>query len=169
LENVGLQPDGPFAVPFRLVNYMLVGEILIAIEEHLHGRQIGTMFPISQPPAPRRIYEPAAAPAATGRTWQQQRAQDPGPPGILPELIGYVEPALIREYLFISLCFRPARNRWRARMPADLRDATGGKEHCRAFLEDLSRLFNRQRQSSIDAELSTSSRGSKLLPDGDLP
>jgi len=154
LESAGLKPAGLFVVPSSVAAITpLVGEVLMASQEHLRGRPFESLLVFHNRPVRSAIYEPFCRRLLPlDRSWRQQIARDPWPTGNLPELIGYVEPALIREYLFISL-FQACAESLASENASRLAAMQRAEKNIADLLEDLTRSFNRQRQSSIDEEL----------------
>lgn len=156
LTGAGLPPAGLFDLPNSVAAITpLIGQIVIMTEARLQTGEIGELYLFHNRPRLGAVYEPVSQRLLPlDKKWLRQCADVPWPTGNLPEVIGAdsVEPALIREYLFISL-FRACAESLASENASRLAAMQRAEKNIADLLEDLNRSFHRQRQSSIDDEL----------------
>lgn len=152
LADAGLPLKGSFPVPTSIDGIApLIGRLLVdcqAADAELH------LF----------YNTPLAGAAYAGTTvrllpldddWRRARAKLAWPGKALPELVGGAGealPALIGEYLFVSL-FRACAESLASENASRLAAMERADQNIGELMESLAGSFNRQRQSGIDAEL----------------
>lgn len=154
LSNEGLRPTKVFSVPSTVTGIApLIGEILIAAQADLFRRSVGALYIFHNRPVPEIIYQPASRRLLPlDQVWQQQLRALKWPTACIPQVVGSIEPALVREYLFISLyqaCAESLASENATRLAAMQR----AENNIAELLEDLNRTFHKLRQGAIDAEL----------------
>ena len=157
LEASGMPVAKQFAVPNSVVAITpLIGRILMEAEERREKKGFEQVYLFHNRPRSAAVYEPTSQrllPLDEG--WHRNLCQIPWPTKNIPEVIGDGGPvllALIREYLFVSLfktCAESLASEHASRLAAMQR----AEKNIRDLSEDLTRAFQRQRQSSIDEEL----------------
>jgi len=152
LIDSGLPLTGQFALPTSIAAITpLIGQIVVMIDD----QKIKTteLYLFYNRPKFGSVYEPVMQRLLPlDAKWQQERAALPWPTGNLPELIGDIEDALIREYLFISL-FKACAESLASENASRLAAMQRAEKNIDDLLEDLNSTFHRLRQSSIDEEL----------------
>ena len=102
------------------------------------------------------VYEPVSQRLLPlDEEWRRKAGQNPLATGNLPEVMGggsVTLPALIREYLFISL-FRACAESLASENASRLAAMQRAEKNIDELLEDLNGTFHRLRQSGIDEEL----------------
>jgi F-type H+-transporting ATPase subunit gamma len=157
LADVGLPTVGLFAVPTS-VNAItqLVGQILIAIESHHGGVEIGKLYLFHNGPRSGAAYEPVSQRLLPlDAQWSTRLAHLPWPSGNLPEVIGNEEEtlrALVRGYLFVSL-FKACAESLASENASRLAAMQRAEKNIDELVADLNQTFRRLRQTSIDEEL----------------
>jgi len=154
LAEASLPPTGQFDLPSSVAAITpLIGQILILIEAEYPNGRIGELYLFHNRPQPGAIYQPISQRLLPLDTkWQRSSAALPWPTGNLPETIGEIEAAMIREYLFISL-FQSCAESLASENASRLAAMQRAEKNINDLLEDLNRSFHRLRQSSIDEEL----------------
>lgn len=154
LAGVGLPPVQTFTLPNSIAAVSpVVGEILVESEKHLESGKIGQLIVFHNRPKTGEIYEPVSRRILPlDRTQQQEMSALKWPTANLPEVIGPIRPALIREYLFITL-FQACAESLASENATRLAAMQRAEKNIAGLLEDLNRSFHRLRQSSIDEEL----------------
>jgi F-type H+-transporting ATPase subunit gamma len=152
LADSGLPLAGQFDLPNSIAAITpLIGQIVLMID----GRtpQESDLYLFHNRPKTAAVYEPVGQRLLPlDAQWQRERAALPWPTPILPEVIGPIEPALIREYLFISL-FQACAESLASENASRLASMQRAEKNIADLLEDLNGSFHRLRQSSIDEEL----------------
>jgi F-type H+-transporting ATPase subunit gamma len=165
LKDAGLPPVGLFTVPnsVRAIT-PLVGQILVESEtRRSHSATLGTgqgevveLHLFYNRPTSGAVYEPVNQRLLPlDETWRSNLAGLPWPTKNLPEVMsGGTEtlPALIREYLFVSL-FRACAESLASENASRLAAMERADRNINELLEDLNGIFHRLRQSGIDEEL----------------
>jgi F-type H+-transporting ATPase subunit gamma len=155
LSDSDLHPKGNFSVPTSIaVITQLVARILIEIETLREQGKIEQVYLFHNKPKPGAIYAPSMQRLLPlDVAWRAQLCELPWPTKSLPEIIGTSTlPALIREYLFISL-FRACAEALASENASRLAAMQRAEKNIDELLEELNQNYNRQRQSSIDEEL----------------
>ncbi len=157
LADAGITAAGLFRLPGSVQAITpLVWAILLASErprgsEHVRSLHLCYNEPVSGAgfaPTSRRLLPLDDA-------WQRGLARLPWPGHNLPEVIGdngATLPALIREYLFVSL-FRACAESLASENASRLAAMQRADKNIEALLDTLNGRFRRLRQDSIDAEL----------------
>lgn len=134
----------------------LVGQILMDIESHREGGEIGPVYLFHNRPKSGDIYEPCCQRLLPlDETWQKALANQPWPTNKLPEVMPDEEQTLftfIREYLFVSL-FRACAESLASENASRLAAMQRAEKNIGELLESLGSEFHRLRQSAIDEEL----------------
>jgi F-type H+-transporting ATPase subunit gamma len=154
LADAGLPPAGLFAVPSSVAAITpLIGQILLMSVAQLPEGKLGSLVLFHNRPKHGALYEPASQRLLPlDKIWQHDMGAVPWPTGNVPETIGDVEAALIREYLFVSL-FRACAESLAAENASRLAAMQRAEKNIEELLDDLHRSYNLLRQSSIDDEL----------------
>jgi F-type H+-transporting ATPase subunit gamma len=152
LSESGLVLSGEFDLPNSIAAItQLIGQIVQKIDERVP--QPSDLYLFHNRPKSGNAYEPVMQRLLPlDAQWQRERAALPWPTPILPEIIGPIEPALIREYLFISL-FQACAESLASENASRLAAMQRAEKNIADLLEDLNGSFHRLRQSSIDEEL----------------
>lgn len=157
IEDAGLTLAGVFPVPNSMNAIApLVAQILIA-HEGFHGMgESQELHLFRNRPAAGPAYEPVHQKLLPlDASWCRQWAATPWPAKNLPEIIGDVSttlPALIREYLFVSI-FRACAESLASENASRLAAMQRADNNIDKLLETLQSRFHQLRQSSMDAEL----------------
>lgn len=154
LSASGVVCEKLFATPGSAAGITpLLGRILEAVEPHLQAGKMRRLTLFHNKPRHSALYEPAALQILPlDRSWRREKASLPWPTGALPQAIGEVEPALIREYLFVSL-FQACAESLASENACRLAAMQRAEKNIAELLEQLTSTFHRLRQSSIDSEL----------------
>ncbi len=157
LVDAGVPVVGLFEVP-SAVNAIapLVGRIQLASESHRTKGQYTRVYVFHNRPRPGALYEPAHQRLLPlDAVWQQKLADVRWPTPMRPELLDGVTgalPALIREYLFISL-FRACAESLASENASRLAAMQRADKNIEDLLQQLRATFHRVRQQRIDEEL----------------
>lgn len=134
----------------------LVGQILIEMEVQREKGELSQIYLFHNRPKTGAIYTPVSQRLLPlDELWRRDLAVIPWPTGNLPEVMNESErmlPALIREYLFVSL-FRACAESLASENASRLAAMQRAEKNIDELLEDLNRNFHRLRQSDIDEEL----------------
>ncbi|CAN5278022.1 F0F1 ATP synthase subunit gamma [soil metagenome] len=157
LADAGLPPLELFAVPTSVNGITpLVGQILIAIESHHDGGEIGQLNLFHNGPRSGAAYEPLSQRLLPlDEQWRLRLARLPWPSGNLPEVIGSEEEtlrSLVRGYLFVSL-FKACAESLASENASRLAAMQRAEKNIDELVDDLNQTFRRLRQTSIDEEL----------------
>jgi F-type H+-transporting ATPase subunit gamma len=168
LTDAGVKPAGLFGVP-RSVQAIapLVGQILVAIGAP-HGRsEVTELHLFYNGPTSAAVYAPFRERLLPlDDAWRRKLAAVPWPTKKLPEVVGGPEPALpalIREYLFVSL-FRACAQSLASENASRLAAMERADKNIDDLLEGLRGTFHRLRQTGIDEELFDVVSGFEALP-----
>lgn len=157
LADSSLPPDKNFVLP-NSINAItpLTGQILIAMEAQRERGEISQLYLFYNRPQSGAIYTPVHQRLLPlDHTWHRDLASMKWPTNNLPEVVNGGQltlPALIREYLFVSL-FRACAESLASENASRLAAMQRAEKNIDEILEDLNRTFHRLRQSSIDEEL----------------
>ncbi len=157
LMEVNLEPQQLFSVP-NIINMItpLVGQILIELEAEREKGGISQVYLFYNRSKSGAIYEPIAQRLLPlDETWQDELTKSRWPSKNLPEIVGGTAeslPALMREYLFVSL-FRACAESLASENASRLAAMQRAEKNIAELLEDLTRSFHRLRQNAIDEEL----------------
>ncbi len=156
LVDLGLPPVGLFTVPNSVQAVTpLVGQIQIESEAHRDGENT-PLWVFNNRPLSGALYEPVSQRLLPlDAQWQQGLAKIRWPTANPPEVMGggsAALPALIREYLFISL-FRACAESLASENASRLAAMDRADKNINDLLEQLHGSFHQLRQSSIDEEL----------------
>lgn len=157
LADAGLPLLGLFAVPNSVQAITpLVGRILVESEARRSLGGVTGLHLFYNRPASGAVYTPVnrqLLPLDEG--WRRTLAGLPWPTGSLPEVMGGGKaalPALIREYLFVSL-FRACAESLASENASRLAAMQRAEKNIDELREELDRTYHRLRQSGIDEEL----------------
>ena len=157
LVDLGLPPVGLFTVPNSVEAITpLVGQIQIESEAHRDEGENAPLWVFHNRPLSGALYEPVSQRLLPlDAQWQQGLAKIRWPTANPPEVMGggsAALPALIREYLFISL-FRACAESLASENASRLAAMDRADKNINDLLEQLHGSFHQLRQSSIDEEL----------------
>ena len=157
LADAGLPLVGLFTVPNSVEAITpLVGQIQIESEAHRDAGENAPLWVFHNRPLSGALYEPVSKRLLPlDAQWQQGLAKIRWPTANLPEVKGggsATLPALIREYLFISL-FRACAESLASENASRLAAMQRADKNINDLLEQLHGSFHQLRQSSIDEEL----------------
>ena len=134
----------------------LVGQIQIESEAHRDEGENAPLWVFHNRPLSGALYEPVSQRLLPlDAQWQQGLAKIRWPTANPPEVMGggsAALPALIREYLFISL-FRACAESLASENASRLAAMDRADKNINDLLEQLHGSFHQLRQSSIDEEL----------------
>lgn len=157
LLEVGLIPIQLFSVP-NLMSLItpLVGQILIELETQREKGEIAQIYLFYNRSKSGAIYEPVQQRLLPqDEAWLTELRKLQWPTKNLPEIIGGTSeflPALMREYLFVSL-FRACAESLSSENASRLTAMQRAEKNIAELREDLNRNFHRLRQNAIDEEL----------------
>ncbi len=157
LADAGLPPVGLFAVPNSVKGITpLVGQILVESESRRSRDEVVGLHLFYNRPTSGAVYGPVHQRLLPlDKTWRRELTELRWPTKNLPEVLGGVAatlPALIREYLFVSL-FRACAESLASENASRLAAMQRAEKNIDELLEELNGTFHRLRQSGIDAEL----------------
>jgi F-type H+-transporting ATPase subunit gamma len=157
LADASLPPVGLFTVPNSVQAIPpLVGRILVESEARRSHGEIVELHLFYNRPSSGAAYEPVNQRLLPlDEIWQHGLAKLPWPTKNLPEVMGggaVTLPALIREYLFVSL-FRACAESLASENASRLAAMQRADKNIDELLEELKGTFHRLRQSGIDEEL----------------
>lgn len=157
LAETDLQSGESFILPNSISAITpLVGQILMALEKQRESGTITQVYLFHHRPKSGAIYIPVhqrLLPLDDLR--RQALAAIPWPTANLPEVMNHGERtllALVREYLFVSL-FRACAESLASENASRLAAMQRAEKNIDELLDDLTRTFQRLRQSAIDEEL----------------
>jgi F-type H+-transporting ATPase subunit gamma len=134
----------------------LVGQILLEMQTRREQGEISQVYLFHNRPQPGAIYAPVSQRLLPlDEKWRRNLAAKHWPAKNRPEVINGTDqtlPALIREYLFVSL-FRACAESLASENASRLAAMQRAEKNIGELLEDLNRDFHRLRQSAIDEEL----------------
>ncbi|MHB8921281.1 MAG: F0F1 ATP synthase subunit gamma [Halothiobacillus sp.] len=134
----------------------LVGQILLEIETRHEAGDFREIHLFHNHPQPGGNYTPVSQRLLPLDTeWQRQLTPTAWPAGSLPEVLAGAArtlPALVREYLFVTL-FRACAESLASENASRLAAMQRAEKNIDELQEDLKRTYHRLRQSSIDEEL----------------
>ena len=157
LKDAGLPLVGLFTVPssVRAIS-PLVGQILVESETRRSQGEIVELYLFYNRPTSGAVFGPVNRRLLPlDGIWRREVAGLPWPTKHLPEVMGggtEILPALIREYLFVSL-FRACAESLASENASRLAAMQRADKNIDELLEDLNGTFHRLRQSGIDEEL----------------
>jgi F-type H+-transporting ATPase subunit gamma len=155
LSDANLQTAGNFTLPSSIgAITQLVAHVLTRIEALREQGKITQVYLFHNKPKSGALYEPVMQRLLPlDESWRKRLAILPWPTNNLPEVIGESTlPALIREYLFISL-FRACAEALASENASRLAAMQRAEKNIDELLEELNQSYNRQRQNGIDEEL----------------
>lgn len=134
----------------------LIGQILLEMQTRREQGEISQVYLFHNRPQPGAIYAPVSQRLLPlDEKWRRNLAAKHWPSKSRPEVINGTDqtlPALIREYLFVSL-FRACAESLSSENASRLAAMQRAEKNIGELLEDLNRDFHRLRQSAIDEEL----------------
>jgi F-type H+-transporting ATPase subunit gamma len=171
LADAGLQLLGLFTVPTSVKAITpLIGQILVESETRRNLGNVTELYLFYNRPASGAVYTPVSQRLLPlDETWRRELAELPWPMENLPEVMGDKTeslPALIREYLFVSL-FRACAESLASENASRLAAMERADKNIDELLEGLNRTFHRLRQSGIDEELFDVISGFEALRDAE--
>lgn len=157
LAETDLQSGESFILPNSISAITpLVGQILMALEKQRESGTITQVYLFHHRPKSGAIYIPVHQRLLPlDDLWRQALAAIPWPTANLPEVMNHGERtllALVREYLFVSL-FRACAESLASENASRLAAMQRAEKNIDELLDDLTRTFQRLRQSAIDEEL----------------
>lgn len=157
LAETDLQSGESFILPNSISAITpLVGQILMALEKQRESGTITQVYLFHHRPKSGAIYIPVHQRLLPlDDLWRQALAAIPWPTANLPEVMNHGERtllALVREYLFVSL-FRACAESLASENASRLATMQRAEKNIDELLDDLTRTFQRLRQSAIDEEL----------------
>lgn len=157
LADAGLPLLGLFTVPNSVKAITpLVRQILVESETRHSRDEITEFYLFYNRPTSGAVYAPVSQRLLPlDENWRRKLAELPWPAKNLPEVMGggaATLPALIREYLFVSL-FRACAESLASENASRLAAMQRADKNIDELLEDLNRTFHRLLQSGIDEEL----------------
>ena len=157
LMDANLEPLHVFSVP-NLIQMItpLVGQILIELEKQREKGAMTQVYLFYNRSKSGAVYEPVAERLLPpDERWRDDLRKLNWPSKNLPEIVGGSSeslPALMREYLFVSL-FRACAESLASENASRLAAMQRAEKNIAELLEDLTREFHRLRQNAIDEEL----------------
>jgi F-type H+-transporting ATPase subunit gamma len=169
LADAGLPMAGLFTVPNSVQAIVpLVGRIQVESEAQRGKRDDARVFVFHNRPRSTGLYEPVCQRLLPlDAAWRQGLAELPWPTNIRPQVLGAglaPLPALVREYLFISL-FRACAESLASENASRLSAMERADRNIGELLEGLRAGFHRLRQGAIDEELFDVVAGFEALAD----
>jgi F-type H+-transporting ATPase subunit gamma len=157
LADTNLLPRASFILPNSISAITpLVGQILLEMETQREKGGIAQVYLFHNRPRSGAIYTPVSQRLLPlDDVWRRDLAGIRWPTGNLPEVMNGGErtlPALVREYLFVSL-FRSCAESLASENASRLAAMQRADKNIDELQEDLKRTFHRLRQSGIDEEL----------------
>lgn len=157
LREAGLPPLGLFAVPNSVKAITpLVGQILLASEARPGRQDPFELHLFHNRPRSGSVYEPAGRRLLPlDETWRRDLAGLAWPTNQWPEIMGDLGralPALLREYLFVSL-FQACAESLVSENASRLAAMQRAEKNIEELLENLQGAYHRLRQNGIDEEL----------------
>ena len=157
LAESDLKLEGGFILPNSISAITpLVGQILTEMETQREKGAITQVYFFHNRPQTGAIYTPVSQRLLPlDDLWRRDLAAIRWPTQNLPEVMNGSErtlPALVREYLFVSL-FRACAESLASENASRLAAMQRAEKNIEELLEDLNRTFHRLRQSGIDEEL----------------
>jgi F-type H+-transporting ATPase subunit gamma len=173
LADIDLNVKGSFTLPNSISAITpLVGQILIEMETQREKGAVVQVYLFHNSPKSGAIYAPVSQRLLPlDDVWRRDLAAIPWPTNNLPEVMNGNEqalPALVREYLFVSL-FRACAESLASENASRLAAMQRAEKNIDELLEDLNRTFHRLRQSDIDEELFDVVSGFEALTGSALP
>jgi len=146
----------------------LVGEMMIKTQEHHEQGAVREFYIFHNQPEPGTGYLAVIQRLLPlDEKWRQEFAHIAWPTKNLPQVAGNVLstlPALIREYLFMSL-FKACAESLASENASRLAAMQRAEKNIQEMLDDLNNMYHRTRQSSIDEELFDVVSGFEALKD----
>ena len=157
LADAGLQMMGLFPVPSSVEAITpLVQQIQVQSESHRARGEYAQVYVFHNRPRAGSLYEPVSERLLPlDASWNRRLRDVPWPTKRLPQIIGgavQTLPALVREYLFISL-FRACAESLSSENASRLASMQRADKNINDLLSDLHGTFHRLRQGGIDEEL----------------
>ncbi len=157
LADAGIAVTATYPVPISVDAIdMLVGRIQVDVETHPDQGNGANLLLFHNRPLPGALYEPVDRRLLPlDGEWLATMSQIPWPNTVLPEVIGggaRALPALVREYLFVSL-YRACAESLASENASRLAAMQRADKSIDELLETLRGRLARLRQGTIDAEL----------------
>lgn len=169
LADAGLRPVATFAVPNSVTAITpLIGQILVEIGTWRAPEKPPQIHLFHNRPRSGAAYEPASQRLLPlDANWRRGMGNVRWPTTSLPEILDRVEstlPALVREYLFVSL-FKACAESLASENASRLAAMQRAERNINTLLEDCGLAFHQLRQRSIDEELFDVVSGFEALTD----
>jgi F-type H+-transporting ATPase subunit gamma len=157
--------NGTFDLPGSVAAVTpLIINVLNTIEPQLQKWHRSGLYLVHNQPKAGDLYEPVSRRLLPLDALEQRNeAAMKWPTNKLPEVIGDIEPALIREYLFISI-FRACVESLASENASRLAAMQRAEKNVNDLLSTLSLTYHRLRQGTIDEELFDVLSGFEALP-----
>ena len=157
LADSGLPPEQRFILPNSIGAITpMVGQVLIAMEAKREKGELAQVYLFHNRPRSGATYAPVSQRLLPlDDLWRRDLAATRWPTGNLPEVMYGGEgalPALVREYVFVSL-FRACAESLASENASRLAAMQRAESNINDLLEDLNVAFHRLRQNVIDEEL----------------
>ena len=165
LASAGIEIDGSFRLPTSIGSIMqLVLDALKMVEPELPKWQQCGLYLINNRPITEATYEPISRRILPlDKAWLKARVKTQWPTKKLPEILGEVEEALLREYLVISI-FQAGAESLAGENASRLAAMERAEKNVADLLAGLNQNYRRLRQSSIDEEMFDVISGFEALP-----
>ncbi|MDB5337251.1 MAG: H+-transporting two-sector ATPase subunit gamma [Planctomycetaceae bacterium] len=168
IADAGLQPAGLFTTPNSVAAIVpLIGQILTDVETQREAGKVSQFYLFHNRPLSEAAYEPTSQRVLPiDRQWYHDLSQTPWPTRSLPVLLNAYNntlPALLREYLFVSL-FKACAESLASENTSRLAAMRRAEKNIDEMLGTLNQSFHRLRQGSIDEELFDLVSGFEALP-----
>jgi len=169
VTDAGLPSPDNFPVPITIDGVtQLVGEVLIAIEAHLHHDENGEIYIFHNQPLASGYQPVSKRLLPLDKSWERDLARLPWPAKRLPEVIGNTATGLaafIQGYLFV-LVFQACAQSLASENASRLAAMQRAEDNIADILSNLTRSYHRLRQESIDEELREVISGYEALSPG---
>lgn len=166
--DTGLISAGRFDTPNSVAAIVpLIGQILTEVKTQREAGKVIQLYLFHNRPLSEVTYQPTSQRILPiDQQWYNDLARVRWPTHNLPELLNGCEqtlPALLQEYLFVSL-FKACAESLASENASRLAAMRRAEKNIREILANLNQSFHRLRQSSIDEELFDLVSGFEALP-----
>lgn len=157
LEDTALERGADFQLPGSIQAISpLIGDILTELEARRERNEIAEIYLFHNRPMAGSIYTPVSQRLLPlDQTWSRDLIDLPWPTKLPPEVMNGAKntlPALVREYLFVSL-FRACAESLASENASRLAAMQRAEKNIDGLIEDMTRDYHRLRKGNIDAEL----------------
>lgn len=168
IADAGLPQAGLFTTPNSVAAIVpLIGQILTAVERQQEAGKVIQFYLFHNRPLSEATYGPAIQRILPiDQQWYRELSEIPWPTRTLPVLLNSYEhtlPALLREYLFVSL-FKACAESLASENASRLAAMQRAEKNIDEMLGALNQSFHRLRQGAIDEELFDLVSGFEALP-----